>query len=292
MVLKKIISWLPADLPAKVYRQSRYFPGLQKMLGKAVQLTIPPKIRIEEGDIWLEKTDITVSGPIALHAYENTQVDLFRKVIEPGMTVIDIGAHIGYYSVIAGRRVGDKGKVFSFEPEEHNFSLLSKNIAGNNIGWVEPIPIAIGEQEGVAHLFINTTNKGNHSLVSRASSETKEVPLSTLDRWLDERKITKVDVIKLDIEGAEMRAFKGMRKTLANNPGVKIFMEFYPEALRAMHTNPIDLLNAITAEGFSMWAIDEKSRKKEKITNTTEFANALRPVQLLSNLYLERVTLL
>jgi FkbM family methyltransferase len=142
---------------------------------------------------------------------------------------IDVGANIGKYAVMVGRRLKNKGKVIAFEPMHENFEILKKNIKLNDLdNVVIPLEVALGNREGNINFYIDSEGiGGRHSLVKKTKNKIK-VKVRKLDNVLKELKIKRVDLIKIDVEGAEAEVLKGAVKTLKNyHP--KIIFEAWDE---------------------------------------------------------------
>ena len=158
-------------------------------------------------------------------------VDVYRReMLERGMNVIDVGANIGVYTILAAEKVGKNGKVIAIEPEPENYQQLLKNIRLNNFQNVIPVNIALSDHNGLEKLYISHW-AGLHSLVSQKGKVSSiEVSTKTVDKLLEELDLKKVDIIKIDTEGAEIPILKGAEKTLKANPNIKIIIaaEHYP----------------------------------------------------------------
>src|SRR3989344_3914042 len=214
-VLKIAVGFLPAYLPGRIYQIASTVPLLKSLVNVTIKSIIPASIKITEGEILLNKIDVAVSGALALGMFEKRVLAMLRSSIKNGMNVIDIGANIGLYTVISSRRVGPSGKVFAYEPEEENFSLLSKNIEFNKLKNVTPIKMALANVAGNRTLYMAKDNKGHHSFSDDSSSDKKIlVPTDTLDQSLIKYGSPKIDLIKMDIEGAEPLALEGMSGTI------------------------------------------------------------------------------
>lgn len=132
----------------------------------------------------------------------------------PGETVIDLGANLGVFATRAARLVGPGGRVVAVEPHPANFERLAANARRNGLTWVAPVNAAAGEAPGEAALFVHERGI-NHSLsLARASSRTLPVRVTTVDALVAELGLTRVDLIKLDIEGFVPQALRGARETL------------------------------------------------------------------------------
>lgn len=192
--------------------------------------------------------------------YEKETVALFRKTVTPGMTVVDIGAHIGYYTRIAAKLVGRKGAVYGFEADPENFSLLKKNTS--RFKNSELVPFAIADKEGVIDFYHYDDKSGAHSTLQNVPLPFQKRKIAvnavSLDRWLQKRGITRVDIIKMDIEGGESAALSGMRETLKRTHA--LFTEFAPAWIEAAGSTPREFLQTIESHGFTIHAITPLGR--------------------------------
>ncbi|MBM3228373.1 FkbM family methyltransferase, partial [Candidatus Pacearchaeota archaeon] len=132
---------------------------------------------------------------------------------------IDVGANIGKYSIMVGKRLGDKVKVIAFEPMPYTFEILKKNIELNKLKNIIPFEYALGKKEERLDFYLDREGVGGgaHSLIKDNANITKNkigVCVKKLDDILKELKIKRVDLIKIDVEGAEADVLKGTEKTL------------------------------------------------------------------------------
>lgn len=193
--------------------------------------------------------------------YEKHQTELFKKLIKRGMVVVDIGANIGYHTLIASKLVGETGKVYAFEPELNNYTLLLNNIKINGCNNITPIQKAISNKKGKIKLFIENVNLGGHSFSESNILYTekpgfKEVETITLDDFFENlMRYDKIDIIKMDVQGAEGLIIEGARKILSIKM-LKIIMEFWPYGLESVGTDPSKLLSTLQNYGFKMKVIN------------------------------------
>lgn len=158
-----------------------------------------------------------------------------KKTLQSGLNVVDIGAHIGTYTILAAEKVGENGKVIAIEPELKNYELLTKNINLNNFKNIIPVKIALSDHNGIEKLYFYSRSTC-HSLLPENDKKNDfiEIEVQTLDSLLEKLNLQKIDIIKIDTEGAEIPILKGAEKTLRNNPDVKIFVAsyHYPEEMQ------------------------------------------------------------
>ncbi len=184
----------------------------------------------------------------------------FCECVKPGMVVVDIGANVGLYTLFAARLVGPEGLVYSFEPTPRSFAILKDNIQVNGLletGRVKLRRMAVTDRRGSARLAVHRANGGHNTLFPDGSeTELIEVDTTTLDEALVGTR--RVDVIKIDAEGAEPSIWSGMAGTLARNPQVRIFMEFAPSHLRRAGHDPGEFLDRIAASGFAIQRVGDE----------------------------------
>jgi FkbM family methyltransferase len=171
------------------------------------------------------------------------------------MTVVDIGANLGYYTLIASAHVEH---VISFEPERENAELLLRTLKRNARSNVTLVQKGLGEKEETLTLAIHPDNKGKHTLlpINEKGVTSTDIPMTTLDAVLETLGVPRVDLIKIDIEGWEAKALRGAVKTLrASHP--TIMFEFGPERIRAAGDDPLLMLKELEAKGYALFVIDE-----------------------------------
>lgn len=191
---------------------------------------------------------------------EPFQTEIVLNEVRPGDTVVDVGAHIGYYTLILARLVGPKGRVLAFEPDPLNFAILQRNVELNGYTNVELFRCALSDRCGQFRLFQSTDNAGDHRLYEsldepRAVVEAEAV---TLDSVFGDRTET-VDFVKMDVQGAEGMALEGMSGLLSRCPRVKMILEFWPLGLARAGYSAELLLGRLTEMGFRIYEVDERN---------------------------------
>lgn len=222
-----------------------------------------------------------------LHALRRGEVEslmtkLFASVIRPGMVVLDIGAFVGWYTLLAARQVGPHGAVYAFEPDPRNYELLNENLFLNQFNSrVIRLPEAVSDRAGMQRFYLHGGDQSRSSLIpSSGDDQSTTVTSLALD---DFRPRLKVDVIKMDIEGGEVNALKGMRETLAcAAPTVKLFVECNPSSLQGAGESAQSLLAELRRLKFSIFMIDELQSGVKPVDSTIETAKYV-------NLYCIRV---
>lgn len=203
-----------------------------------------------------------------LKAYENFEITLFKSMLKQNMNVIDAGANFGFYSLIAAKEAPE-GKIYSFEPDPINFSLLKHNIEQNGFKNIIPFQVALSDKLGKATLFTNKYNLGDHSISVKNITYPQgkiSVDTTTLDQLMETHKIKhKVDIIKIDVQGADALVIKGAMKLLKSN-NVKVFLEFWPIGLLNTGSDPRELINQLTKLSFKIKYLDTKERRLIRVT--------------------------
>jgi FkbM family methyltransferase len=183
---------------------------------------------------------------------------LFERSVRPGATVIDAGSYVGFYALVAARRAGPEGRVFAFEPNPEAYAALCENLSRNGLEEiVDAVPFGLGERTR-RRRFYEAAGDGSESSLfpPRRSRRSIESACLSLDHALGERPI---DVLKLDIEGGEVEALRGMRRTLAASPDVSVFVECNPRALRRAGSSARALLDELRRTGLDPRVIDERA---------------------------------
>lgn len=165
-----------------------------------------------------------------------------EKVIAPGMHVADVGANLGLYSLLIARAVGPTGRVYAFEPDALMAETLRHNLAANACAHAEVFACAIGAVNGEAVLRRNAMNSGDnrlgHDTGTALHGEGTSVPVRALEDVLRGRR---VDFVKMDVQGWEGEALRGVGGLLDANPGMRIYVEFWPHGLRRAGTEIAEL---------------------------------------------------
>jgi FkbM family methyltransferase len=161
---------------------------------------------------------------------EDVELELLPQFIEPGMTVVDVGANVGLFTLAMSRLVGPSGRVVAFEPDPVNLGMLRRNLEANQAANVDLVPKAVGEHTGRARLFIRREHSGDSRIFPyRYSHASIEIEMVSLDDYFPPG--TRVDFIKIDTQGAECQVLAGMRRVVADNPTLVSFCEFAPATL-------------------------------------------------------------
>ena len=169
----------------------------------------------------LEFSDVSTASAIYFGAYEEEEVKKIFKYVKRGMTVLDIGAHIGYFALLMAHLVGPDGLVFAFEPNPSTYTQLKTNLAINphlSDGRIKILQSALGEDQGVQSFFCPISGyeglAGLKDTKRAPINQVSKVEVDTLDNFAVTHNLKRIDFIKMDIEGAEYDVLKGSEKVL------------------------------------------------------------------------------
>lgn len=200
----------------------------------------------------------TVSDQLTLHGvYEPGVTAVMRAVLRPGMTAIDVGAHVGYFTLLACSLVGPAGRVIAFEPERRNFALLDANIRRNDFRHALLYHQAVTNRPG--QITMHVAQKSTHHTIVQAPSDPSAIAVeaTSLDVTLAALGWPAVHLIKIDAEGAELFVLEGMGEVADRNPDLRLIVEFTPGNLERLGRSPENLLTWLRARGFRLSLIDD-----------------------------------
>lgn len=205
------------------------------------------------------------------------------------MTVVDIGANQGLYSLLFSSLAGGGGRVLAFEPDDMLFAALAANIAANAASNIRTFHFALGSQSGTKTLFRSLLNSGDNRLAQNARSETTREAVEIRVERLDQLLATEtVDFIKMDVQGWEMEVFRGMERLLAapNCHAMSIYFEYWPKGLRDAGTEATEPLEFLARHGFAVYQPNGQ-KGEQRIQDFAAFASSIKGNAYL-NLYAVR----
>jgi FkbM family methyltransferase len=202
--------------------------------------------------------------PIALHLFERdfvsdiirrdgywemTQTRLLSLVVGKTAIALDIGANLGYFTVVLSR-LASEGVIHAFEPDSDNFALLERNCALNGCVNVRAHHVALSDGVGSIALYRNIANRGDHRLARLGNSSSPTTIQTAIgDEMLAD--VARADVIKCDVQGSEFKVFSGLRRLLdRSNPKPVMIVEFEPLGLATMGDSPTALLDLFDSFGY------------------------------------------
>jgi len=229
--------------------------------------------------LYVDSRDISIAPHLILDGvWEEWTEAVLRQLLRPGMTVVEAGANVGYFTLVMARCVGATGRVVSFECDPGLAGLARDNVEINGLHRVARIDErALGERPGRVTFYSTDRHRGGGSLVAgleqmphNATDQRSaiEVEMTTLDAWV---KATgaQPDLLKLDAEGAEPAILRGGAALLDSDRPLTVVMEFFPRFVREAGDDPASLLKFLESKRFALAVIDERRRR---VVSTTAAA--------------------
>lgn len=228
-----------------------------KFRGKGTLLgTLCPKDEVITLDLFGYAFDCDLSEAlqryIFIYDYDEEARAFIEKIVKPGDVFMDIGANVGYYTLLASRLVGPGGKVIAIEPNPKVFAKLQRTLARNNIENVLALGIGLGKEKGVLKLYFDST--GGHdtaTMIPGSMTEFVQVEVLPLDDVTAAHQIEKISYLKIDVDGFEPDVFAGATNLLAGKKIDFIQSEFCDGGLRRNGSDPQTLHNLLTNAGFA-----------------------------------------
>jgi FkbM family methyltransferase len=244
------------QLDAELDRVVPLFSFLERRLARspAKSIAIPGVGRL---DLRLhDRPDIWISDPIRRgETFDPHVLSILREFIEPGSVFVDVGANIGWFTLIGSRLAGPNGRVFAIEPDPRNCDILGQNIAHNGCQNVSVYPVAAGAADGKAFLYRSADNQGDHRLsVASDRTDRRKVRVRTLDGLLL-RRTARIDVVKMDTQGSETAVLNGMTQLFLANPRVRLILEFWPHGLADCGSSATELTAALSPRPSLLWLL-------------------------------------
>jgi FkbM family methyltransferase len=217
----------------------------------------PARVEVEHGiSFFLDPADLV---PVSILRSGQWQPEVWSSIapaLSEGSVFLDVGAHIGYFSIKAARKVGATGRVLSFDPNPEILKLLRDNVAANRTSNVIVEPIACTDRDQMLTFYAVPTNNTGASSLARdnaepwsAATKSYQVRGRPIDDVVRELNLSRVDAIKVDVEGAEVSVLRGTLNTLKRfHP--KLIVEVSAPQLASFHTTPADLVSLIRSAGY------------------------------------------
>jgi FkbM family methyltransferase len=230
---------------------------------------------LESSKLFLYPGNETSRSVFVTGRYEPNEFCLLRQILKPGMTFIDAGANMGLYSIFAARRVGPRGKVLALEPSAREFEILQKNVKLNSLTNVLTIRKAIFDRASQVELSVAPLGKSGHNTLGAFGYDTpldhsERVQSERLDDLIHGEGLTRVDVIKMDIEGAETAALRGAEETLRQFKPV-LLIELSDRSLQHQGTSSRELLGLLEKQGYRIFSFDPATGTPVRLTPRPQF---------------------
>ncbi len=240
--------------------------------------------------IYVDTRSVDIGSHVLTHGiWEEEYTTLFQRLIRPGATVLDIGANIGVYTLRAAAAAGPLGKVHAFEANPRLAELTRRSIHINGFeSFCQVHCLAVADRRGEARLVFSHAWSGGGSLfrheqdLAARGEEAVLCPMLPLDDLFPAASF-RADVIKIDIEGAEGQALRGMRQLLERSPELRLMMEFSPDMLAGAGTPPQEVAELLGGMGLRPWLINQAAALTE-----TNWPAVLASAVPLQNILLSR----
>jgi FkbM family methyltransferase len=221
---------------------------------------IPLPTRLPHGGWWLARNDL-LSDAVFAGFFDGPDVKFLERFVEEAMTVIDIGAHLGFYTLLMSSRVGTQGHVLAFEPSPREFPHLKTHIWINARSNVRLENAALADRSGSMELFLTGVPGTTGNSLRRPEVncfQSVAVPVITLDEYLSEKDIQDVDLIKLDAEGAELKILAGAVGLLSRSRRPLILCEINDPvlALYGWEHRGEDVIEFLETKGFRWYSLN------------------------------------
>lgn len=210
--------------------------------------------------------------------YEPQETAVVTAVLKPGQTFVDVGANWGYFTLLGAKAVGPAGRVVAVEPDPRLYALLNTNVAANRFGNVTPVLAAAAAGPGEVRLAGFDADAGNWGLTRLDEGGALTARATSVDAELDALGVGPVDLLKMDIEGAEDVALDGMAAGLRSGRYARLLVELHPALLAARGSSGRAVVDKLTAAGYAAWEV----RHDPAATRRAAYARALDPASVLA----------
>jgi FkbM family methyltransferase len=189
---------------------------------------------------------------IYMGAFEPRETSLVHRLLGPGMTFLDVGANVGYYTLLAASRVGRTGRVHAIEPSPYAFNRLQRTVRANGIGQVHLHQMGLSDACGELTLYVQPPDSGFHSptMSSDSGGEPVTVPVQRLDESLNEWGAEWVDLMKMDVEGHELHVLRGAGDALGSGRIRALICEFNEHWLQSQGSSSEAVYQTLVDAGF------------------------------------------
>jgi FkbM family methyltransferase len=220
------------------------------------------------------RTEVTVPLPMGLSitvpagfpsyrnyatgVYESDVTSLISSRLQSGMSAVDVGANIGYYTVTAARLVGPAGHVYAFEPDPEAYRYLERNVADNNCSNVTTVASAVGNVTGTVEFVQAGPERG---YIQERGQGNLPVASTTLDAYFSGLGWPALHLIKIDVEGHEGAVLLGMVEVVRQNPQLLVVMEMNSQAARRADRSTSSIVETLTLLGFTHCYLIERRRE-------------------------------
>jgi FkbM family methyltransferase len=239
----------------------RRIHGLRHRDGQALRCVVAPGLEFQvhpQGEL----TEFLSLGPL----FERTEMRLVASLLKPRMKVVDAGANIGLYSLLAAKCVGDGGQIWSFEPSHATYRFFLNNLALNRVTTVAAHRVALSDFEGELTLrsergFGDLYRHLDYTGKSANGDSVETVGVSKLDDFAAAQKIDQIDFLKIDVEGGEYCLMKGAQRLLSQSPSVVVMFESEEDWCRRSGYKAEDSFDLLKSLGFGLYSWSKRQER-------------------------------
>ena len=238
-------------------------PPLRRAVNRVILSLLPKTVRIHNARIWLNKKDPVVSGALLFRVYERDEIRFFRACFRSDMNFVDVGANVGLYTGLALSTPGFSGTILCLEPHAESRYFLEQTIKSNTpAGQVRagnPVMVcslAADNKKASLALYKNPQNRGDNRIYPDPLLRQAEmVQTDTLDSLCEMYGLQGIDLLKIDVQGAEARVISGARQILARSSTCILMTEFWPYGLSKSGSDADHYLDDLQGLGFSLYEL-------------------------------------
>lgn len=229
----------------------------------------PIDIEVSEVSFRLKPTGAVAADKWTKRSFEFQELRFILDMLEPGMTFFDLGANVGLFSIPAAKKVGG-GLVYAFEPCSWTYELLRKNVSLNSIENVRTYRLALGDYTGEAVMHLYNRGRDGHNTIGKPINMIDKVigqetvAVMTLDDFIESNGISRIDVMKVDIEGCELLMFRGAQELLAREDAPAILYEGYSWNTMMFNYQPVEIMRLLEDCGYELFILNTDSGKVAK----------------------------
>jgi FkbM family methyltransferase len=229
---------------------------IRQITNWTIRQLLPKQLQFGEATVVLNPADPVVSGALHFGVYEKAETKFFYTACHDGMTFLDVGANIGYYTALAARIVGPNGKVIALEPDPESYQYLEQTIKANAVGNVQAFRVAASDSPATLPLFISKDNRGDNRLYAPTEKRPQiEVEARPIDELLSENNVNTVDFIKIDVQGYEPKVIAGLKKTINQSENLIILSEFWPKGIAEAGGDAKEFLEDLRKLGLTLFEL-------------------------------------
>ncbi len=231
--------------------------------------------KVQGSKMFLDLNDLGIGRELALYGvHEKNSTEEVKRVIKPGMKILEIGANIGYYALIETKLAGPTGHLYAIEPSPYNFDLLKRNLELNNIRNADLHQAAFGEKRDKVKFYMyDRSNLSSFIKREDMGMETTEIEVEmvTLDDFL---RLKNADFIRMDVEGYELEILKGGTQVLSSDSKPKLFfIEVHSDLLHKKDSSGREIIELLAKYGYEVRKSFWRGRSDISVTSTKEMLN-------------------